>query len=113
MKQTCSHRNSVRSFDESNKNRNITDTESIKVQGGMLKKEIQWYSLRFWIPRRRFGIPGTGFQSLFLELRFWIPLVSVILDSLNCISDSKVQDSDFKRKIFPDSGIPISLHGAI
>ena len=41
MKEACSHRNSVRSFDECNKNRNITDTESIKVQGGMLKKEIQ------------------------------------------------------------------------
>ena len=40
MKQTCSHGKSVRSFDEFNKKRNITDTESIKVQGGVLK-EIQ------------------------------------------------------------------------
>ena len=29
-----------------------------------------------WIP-----IPGTGFQSLSAELRFWIPTVSEIQDS--------------------------------
>ena len=29
-------------------------------------------SLGFWIPRREFRIPGTGFQSLSMELGFWI-----------------------------------------
>ena len=33
--------------------------------------------------------------------------MSVILDSLNSISDSKVQDSNSIRKIFRDSRIPI------
>ena len=43
MKQTCSHRKSDscnKKSDSCNKKRNITDTESVKVQGGMLK-EIQ------------------------------------------------------------------------
>ena len=31
-------------------------------------------SLGFWIPRRGFQIPGTGFQSLSVERGFWIPL---------------------------------------
>ena len=29
-------------------------------------------SLGFWIPRRGFLIPGTGFQYLSVELGFWI-----------------------------------------
>ena len=33
-------------------------------------------SLGFWIPRRGFRIPGTGFKFLSLELGFWIPIVS-------------------------------------
>ena len=31
-------------------------------------------SLRFWIPRRGFRIPGTGFQPLSVELGFCIPI---------------------------------------
>ena len=56
-----------------------------------VKKSIQ-NSLRFWIPRRGFWIPDTGFQSLSAELGFWIPIVSWIPDSLNCSPDSKAQD---------------------
>ena len=41
MKQTCRHRNSVQPFDKCNEKWNITDTESVKTQGGMLKKGIQ------------------------------------------------------------------------
>ena len=39
----------------------------------------------FWIPRRGFRIPGTGFQSFSMELGFWIPIVGGISDSLSCI----------------------------
>ena len=53
--------------------------------------------LGFWIPRCGFQIPGTGFQSLSVELGFWIPIVSGIPDSMNCIPDSI-------SKIFPVSG---------
>ena len=35
-------------------------------------------SLGFWISRRGFRIPDTGFQSLSEELGFWIPIVSGI-----------------------------------
>ena len=38
------------------------------------------YSLEFWIPRGGFQIPGTGFQSLSVELGFQIPVVNVIPD---------------------------------
>ena len=34
-----------------------------------------------------------------MELGFWIPIVSVILDSLSCIPDSKTQDSGFQSTI--------------
>ena len=51
-------------------------------------------SLRFWIPRCGFGIPGTGFQYLSVR-RTWIP------NSLSCIPDSKTQDSRFHEPNFP------------
>ena len=50
-------------------------------------KKIQ-DSVGFWTPRRAFRIPGTGFQSLSVKLRFWIPIVSGI-------PDSKFQDFGF------------------
>ena len=56
--------------------------------------------LGFWTPRHRFRIPGIGFESLSVELAFWIPIASGIPDSLSCIPDSKAQDSEFhKQKI--------------
>ena len=55
-----------------------------------VKRSIQ-DSLRFWIP-------DTGFQSLSVELGFWIPIVSWILDSLNCSPDSKAQDCWFHKQ---------------
>ena len=58
-------------------------------------KEIQ-DSLGFWILRCGFRIPGAGFQYLSVELGFWIPIVSGILESLSCIPDSKTQDSRFQ-----------------
>ena len=69
-------------------------------------------SLGFWIPRRGFPISGSWFQSLSVELGFWIPILSRIPDSLSCIPDSKDQDSGNHKQIFPDSGIWIPLHGA-
>ena len=43
-----------------------------------------------------------------VELGFWIPIVSGILDSLSCISDSKAQDSGFHISKFPEFWIPDS-----
>ena len=40
-------------------------------------------SVGFWTPRRGFRIPGTGFQSLSVELGFWTPIVSGIPDSFS------------------------------
>ena len=62
--------------------------------------------LGFWIPRCGFQIPGTVFQSLSVELGFWISLVSGIPDSMSCIPDSKTRDSGFHKQIFPVSGFP-------
>ena len=45
-----------------------------------------------------------------MELGFWIPVFSRILDSLS--SSPKLRISDSTSKIFLDSGIPIPLHGA-
>ena len=45
-------------------------------------------SLGFWITCRGFRIRGTWFQSLSVELGFWIPILSRIPDSLRCIPDS-------------------------
>ena len=53
------------------------------------------------IPDRRileFRIPGTGCQSLSVELGFWIIIASGIPDSLSCIPDSKDQSSAFHRQ---------------
>ena len=61
-------------------------------------------SLGSRIPRHGSRIPGTGFQSLSVELGYWIPIVSGIPEFL----DSKAQDSEFhKQKFqFPDSSFP-------
>ena len=44
-----------------------------------------------------------------MELGFWIPIVSRILDSLGCIPDSKPQDFGFHNENFPGFGNPNSL----
>ena len=62
-----------------------------------------------WILDRGFRIPGNWFQSLWVELGFWIPVVHGIPDSLNCIPDSKAQDSRFHKQNFPGFGNPDSL----
>ena len=79
-------------------------------------------SLGLWFPRHGFRIPGIRFQSLLVELGFWISIVSGILDSLRYIPDSKAQNSTFQKQNFPDSGfyrqnlpdlgIQIPFHGA-
>ena len=48
----------------------------------------------------------SGFQSLSLELGFWIPVASAIMDSLSCIPDSKIQEYGFYMQIFPGFRIP-------
>ena len=51
----------------------------------------------------------SGFQSLSVELRFLIPNVSGIPDSLSCIPDFKPKVPNFTiSKTFPHSGIRIS-----
>ena len=46
----------------------------------------------------------SGFQSLSVEIKFWILILSTIPDSLSCFPD-------FTSKNFTDSGIQIPLHG--
>ena len=49
-----------------------------------------------------FRIPGTGFQSLSVELGYWILIVSGIQDSLSCIFwDPKANDSGFHKQNVP------------
>ena len=55
------------------------------------------------------GFPSTGFQSLSVELGFWISIVSRIPDSLNCIPHSKGQDSTIHKQKFPRFRNPYSL----
>ena len=55
-------------------------------------------SLGFWTPRRGFRIPGTGFQSLSVKLRFWILIVSGI-------PDSTFQYFGFHKQNFPECRI--------
>ena len=65
-------------------------------------KEIQDI-LGFWIAFCWFWIPGTVFQSLSVELGFWIPMFSAcgIPDSLSCIPDSNTKNSKFHKRNFP------------
>ena len=56
------------------------------------------------------AVPGTGFQSLSMELGFWILIISGIPDSLSCIPDSKAQHFHFHKQNFPDPRIRIPLH---
>ena len=55
----------------------------------------------------KFHPADSGFQSLSLELGFWIPIVGGIPDSLSCIPDSTNQDSWFHG--FPGFWNPLSL----
>ena len=59
----------------------------------------EFKTLGSWIPHRGFQIPGTGFQSLSVELGFLIPLSCENPES--CIADSKAQDSGFYKQKFP------------
>jgi len=63
-------------------------------------------SLEFWIPRCRFRISGSGFQTLSLEFGFWISIVIGIRIpwAVFQIPKAKIPDSTSKR--FPYSGIP-------
>ena len=47
--------------------------------------------------------------SFSVELKFRIPIVSGIPDSLNCILDSKALDSGFHKQKFPRFRNPDSL----
>ena len=55
------------------------------------------------------AVPGTGFQSLSMELGFWILIISGIPDSLSCIPDSKAQHFHFHKQNFPDPLNPDSI----
>ena len=71
-----------------------------------------WDSLETLTPRRGFWFPGTGFQLV--ELGFCIPIVSGIQYSLNCISDSKAQNSRLHKQKFsriPKTWFPCNTLG--
>ena len=73
-------------------------------------KTVSWI-LDFspWILDSRYSIP----DSLPVALGFPTPIVSGIPDPLNCIPDSKVQDSRFHEQKFNGFRNPGSpLHGA-
>ena len=55
-----------------------------------------------WIPDSRHLIP----IFFLVELGFWIPILSRIPNSLSCIPESKVQDSEFHKQNFPPFRIP-------
>ena len=55
----------------------------------------------FWIPCRKFQIPGTWLHTFSVELGFWIPILCRIPDPLSCIPYSKAQDSGFHKQNFP------------
>ena len=60
-----------------------------------------------------FWIPDSGFQSLPVELGFWITIVSGIPDSLSCIPDLKAQDSEFHKQKVPGFRIPQAKNSRI
>ena len=62
------------------------------------------YSLEFWIPRCGFQIPGTGFQSLSVELGFRIPIVNVSRITRVVFRIPKPRIPDSNRKISLDYG---------
>ena len=74
----------------------------VTVVGNTLREQLPHVkdSLGFWIPRPGFQIPGTWFWSFLVKFGFLIPIFSRVLYSLNCIPDSKAQDSGFRRKNF-------------
>ena len=59
-----------------------------------------------------FWNPGTEFQYFSVELGFWIPIASLISNSLSCTPDSKTRDSGFHKQRFPRFRNVGSLHGA-
>ena len=73
----------------------------VTVVGNTLREQLPHVkdSLGFWIPRPGFQIPGTSFRSLLVKFGFLIPIFSRVLYSLNCIPDSRAQDSRFHKKI--------------
>ena len=73
----------------------------------MVTKTIQ-NGPAIWTPSCGFRFPGTGLQSLSMELGLWILIVSEFPDALSCIPDSKAQDSVFHEHNF--SGRQISIH---
>ena len=55
---------------------------------------------RFWISCRGFRITSTSFQSLSVELGFWIAIFSGIPVSYSCIPDSQAEYSRFHIQNF-------------
>ena len=79
----------------------------------LLPFNIQHGRRGFWILSSGFRFPSTGFQSLPVEFRFWITIVSGIPDSLSCISDSEAQDSGFHKQKVPGFRIPQAKNSRI
>ena len=55
------------------------------------------------------SVVDSGFHSLSVELGFLVPILTGIPDSLNCIADSKAQNSGFLKHNFHGFRNPYSL----
>ena len=55
------------------------------------------------------SVLDSGFHSLSVELGFLVPILTGIPDSLNCIADSKAQNSGFLKHNFHGFRNPYSL----
>ena len=79
------------------------------VQSSLLLKWIYycWNLTQSWIGD---STPLIAYSRYWIsvELGFWIPIVSGILDSLSCIPDSKTQDCGFHTPKFPEFRNPDS-----
>ena len=79
---------------------------------GMLHHTLHVFDVRdlrqSWIldSTLRFRVPGTGFLLFSVILGFGIVIFNKIPNFLNCIPDSRTQDSGFHKEIFPIFRIP-------
>ena len=80
--------------------------KSASLQSAFIAHLQEIVHIGFHAVHSGFRIPGTGFQSLSVELGFCISIFRAIPDSLSCILVSKAQDSGFHKQNFLGFRIP-------